>query len=51
MAKKKQKQRELSTTCLSLPAAFQQLCPFLLIFPSSLLSYLLPSSLPSIPSL
>lgn len=41
----------LSTTCLSLPAAFQQLCPFLLIFPSSLLSTLLPSYLPSIPSL
>lgn len=37
----------LSTTCLSLPAAFQQLCPFLLIFPSSLLSTLLPSFLPS----
>lgn len=37
----------LSTTCLSLPAAFQQLCPFLLIFPSSLLSSLLPSFLPT----
>lgn len=41
----------LSTTCLSLPAAFQQLCPFLLIFPSSLLSTLLPSFLPSFHSL
>lgn len=41
----------LSTTCLSLPAAFQQLCPFLLIFPSSLLSTLFPSFLPSFHSL